>query len=77
MYSKVFAEKARYLKETVEGRAKMGSEIERIREVALEDGKIEIAMNLICRRRYSLEEIAEDTGLSVEKVRELANSKAS
>ena len=55
----------------------MGSEIERIREVALEDGKIEIAMNLIRMGGVSLDKISQATGLSVDKVRELANSKAS
>ena len=77
MYSKVFAEKARYLKETVEGRAKMGSEIERIREERAEERNIEIAMNLIRMGGVSLDKISQATSLSVEKVRELANSKAS
>ena len=39
--------------------------------------RIEIAMNLIRMGGVSLDKISQATGLSVEKVRELANSKAS
>lgn len=77
MYSELFAKKARYLKDTEEGRAKMGSEIERIRDAALEDGKVEIAMNLLSMGKNTIEEIAEATGLSVEEIRNLASCKAS
>jgi predicted transposase/invertase (TIGR01784 family) len=73
MYFKEVSESVRYYKETKEGQQAMRDVFE---EERLEE-RIEIAMNLICRGRYSFEEIAEDTGLSVEKVRELANSKVS
>lgn len=79
MYSDVFALKARYLKETEEGRSKMGSEIERIRESAkeehFEERNVEIAMNMITDG-LPLEKVSQYSGLSIEKVRELAESKA-
>lgn len=46
-------------------------------EEGAENKMIEIAEKLITRGKATLEEIAEDTGLSLEQVRELAKSKAS
>ena len=45
------------------------------REVA-EEKSLEIAMNLINKGKLSFEDIAEATGLSIEKVTELARAKA-
>ena len=81
MYSEVFARRIRYLKETTEGRTKMGSEIEVIRQAAkaefVEERNIEIAMNLLNIGKNSIEDIAKATGLPVDEIRELAKSKAS
>ena len=63
----------RYYKETKEGQQAMRDVFE---EERLEE-RIEIAMNLIRMGGVSLDKISQATGLSVEKVRELANSKAS
>ena len=54
----------------------MGSEIERIREERAEERNIEIAMNMIADG-VSLEKVSQYSSLPIEKVRELANSKAS
>ena len=77
MYSEVFAKKIRYLKETTEGRTKMGSEIEVIRAACMEERNIEIAMNLLSMGKISIEDIAKATDLPVDEIRELAKSKAS
>ena len=42
----------------------------------IEEEKIEIAMNLIAMGKISTEDIAKATGLSIEKVTELARDKA-
>ena len=41
-------------------------------EQGIEQGKLEDARNMIARKQLSLEDISEYTGLSMEKVRELA-----
>jgi predicted HTH domain antitoxin len=41
---------------------------------AIENGKIEIAVNFLKNSSASLEEISENTGLSLEKVRELKSN---
>ena len=73
MYFKEVSESVRYYKETKEGQQAMRDVFE---EERLEE-RIEIAMNLIRMGGVSLDKISQATGLSVEKVRELANSKAS
>ncbi len=84
----LLAEEVRYLKETEGGRSQMCKLLEEMRrEVAVEaeargkaegkaEGKvetsIELALKMLARGRDSIEEIAEMTGLPLEKVRELA-----
>ena len=73
MYYKVLADKARYLKENEEGMNKMKSASEELRE----EGREEVAMNLIDMGLMSFEKISEATGLPIEKIEELARNKAS
>ena len=48
--------------------------IEDMRNDAIMDEKIVIALKLLARGKETFEEIAEDSGLSIEKVEELAKS---
>lgn len=68
-----------HYKETEGGRAEVCKAIEiygkeQRKEAKLEE-KIEMTKKLIARGKMSLEEIAEDTGLSLEKVKELAGQR--
>jgi predicted HTH domain antitoxin len=72
MYIKQFADKTRFFKETPEGVSQMCKAIEDMRNEATKINSIQIAINLIKRGKYSLEEIAEDSGLTLEEVQELA-----
>ncbi len=47
---------------------------EEIRNEGIMEGKIELATNLIKDGAYSLEKIAELTGISIDKIRELAGN---
>ena len=47
-----------------------------VAEEAIESNSLEIAMNLIVKGKLSYEDIADATGLSIEKVTELARAKA-
>ena len=80
MYYEVLANKMRYLKETKEGRAKMYSEIERIREEGMEEGReersIELAMKAISMGTMSLEEISDFFELPLSTVMQLSEPKA-
>ena len=76
MNYKALADKARYLKEDKEGIMKSKSVIEEIRVEAEKETTIEIALKLINRGMGSYEEIADITGLAIEKVMELARDKA-
>ena len=68
-----------HYKETEGGRAEVCKAIEiygkeQRKEAKLEE-KIEMTKKLIARGKMSLEEIAEDTGLSLEKVKEFAGQR--
>ena len=84
MCYKELADKVRYFKETEEGEEFMCDilnemKIEAKNEGILEgkiEGKIEVAQELIKNGKLSLEDIAESTGLSIERIRELAGNKS-
>ncbi len=69
---KRLAEKTRYLKETPKGESEMCKSME---EAMMETRKMEdaiIALKLLKRGKMTFDEIAEDSGLTVEEVTELA-----
>ena len=68
MHYKELAEKVRYFKEDEKGVAAMCKVMEDMRN----DEKVIIAIKLLKRGKESLEEIAEDSGLSLEDVKDLA-----
>ena len=74
------AERVRHYKETTEGANGMCDIFDEIRNEAAEEAKFdqscEIANNLIKEGTLSIEKIAECSGLSVDKVRELAGNKS-
>ena len=84
MYYQELAKKVRYLKrdnggikEMTEYYDKWEKEIaEEAAEEAITNKSLEIAMNLIAKGKLSYEDIADATGLSIEKVTELARAKA-
>ena len=84
MYYQEIAKKVRYLKrdnggikEMTEYYDKWEREIaEEAAEEAITNKSLEIAMNLIAKGKLSYEDIADVTGLSIEKVTELARAKA-
>ena len=83
MYHTTIANKVRYLKETKEGQDKMGSEYERIlregKRAGIKEGeelnKVQIAKNMISNG-LSIEMVSKCSGLSIEKVMQLAEPKA-
>ena len=81
MKIKELADKTRYFKETTEGVSTMCKAIEDMRnEIANEVKKlqkIQIAINLIKRGKENFEEIAEDSGLTIDEVNELATELSS
>ena len=76
MYFKEVSESVRYYKETKEGQNAMRDVFDEIEMEVKQENSIEIAMNLIADE-VSLEKVSQYTGLSIDQVRELANSKAS
>ena len=72
----LLAEEVRYLKETEGGRSQMCKLLEEMRnEVAAEakaENAVSTALKMLARGRYSLEEIADISGLPLEEVRKLA-----
>lgn len=71
----LMAERTRYLKENPEGVKEMSKIGEEIYKEAEYNKAIEIAKRMIARGKDTLEEIAEDTGLTLNKVQELTASK--
>ena len=72
MQNERLAEKTRYLKETPKGESEMCKSME---EAMIETRKMEdaiIALKLLKRGKMTFDEIAEDSGLTVEEVTELA-----
>ena len=74
MYTKQLADKTRYYKETPEGVSYMCKAIEEMRNKAVLEDKLEIALNFLSLGTVSIEDIAKATGLSLKDVQELANS---
>ena len=72
MKIKELADKTRYFKETPEGVSIMCKAIEEMRNEAAKLNSYEIALKLLQRGKETIEEIAEDSGLTVEEVTELA-----
>jgi predicted HTH domain antitoxin len=76
MYIKQFADKTRFFKETPEGVSQMCKAIEDMRNEAAREAEaiksVKIALKLIERGKETFEEIAEDSGLTLEEVQELA-----
>ena len=68
------AERTRYLKENPEGVKEMSKIGEEICKKAKYNKAIGIAKHMIARVKDNFEEIAEDTGLILNNVRELAAS---
>ena len=76
MYYKELSDRVRHYKETDKGVDDMGETWDRIKnEIRIEVG-IEIAQRILKDGKLSYEEIAEYSGLSLEKVRELAGNKS-
>ena len=76
MLIKELADRTRYFKETPKGVSEMCKAIEDMRnEVAKEAemlARIQFATKLINRGKYTFEEVAEDSGLTIDEVNELA-----
>ena len=75
MYFKEMKEITHHFKETEEGVEYMCRAFEETRMEGEMRRAIETAKRMIARGKLTLEEIAEDTGLSLEKVQELAGTK--
>ena len=73
-----FADKTRFFKETQEGVERMCKVMEEMMEERLKDSEyrkaVSIAVNLLKRGKDTVEEIAELTGLTVERVKEIEAS---
>ena len=80
MYYQEIAKKVRYLKRDNGGIKEMTEYYDKwereIAEEAITDKSLEIAMNLITDGTLSYDAIAKATGLTIEKVTELARAKA-
>ena len=76
MYYKELSDKVRYYKETEKGVDKMCEIWDEVRSEAVEKARIENAMAMIKDGTLSFEKIAEYSGLSLDKVRELAGNKS-
>ena len=80
MYYQEIAKKVRYLKRDNGGIKEMTEYYDKwekeVAEEAIESKSLEIAMNLITDGTLSYDAIAKATGLSIEKVTELARAKA-
>ena len=76
MKNKTLANMVQYYKEDPKGVDKMCELMDRIAESRAVEARIETALKMIARGKMTLEEIAEDTGLSLEKVKELAEKRS-
>lgn len=72
MYYKLLADRTRFFKETTEGVETMSSVLDEMKNETVE----KVALNLLQFDKLTVEEIAESTGLTVERVRELAAQKS-
>lgn len=79
MLNPLLAEEVRYLKETEGGRVQMCRAFEEIAydaaKEAEHDANVRTALKMIARGRMTLEEIAEDSGLPLDEIKELAEKK--
>jgi hypothetical protein len=76
MYYQELAKKVRYLKQDNRGIKEMTEYFDKWEREIAEENSLEIAMNLIADGTLSYDAIAKVTGLSIEKVTELARDKA-
>ena len=72
MHNERLAEKTRYLKETPKGESEMCKSMEDAMNERQKMYAAQVAINLLKRGKMAFEEIAEDSGLTVEEVTELA-----
>jgi hypothetical protein len=72
----LFAERARYLKENPKGVNEMCKIIEDMRIETAHRNSMDIAWRMLQRGKATLEEIAEDTGLTLQEVKELASEQS-
>ena len=72
MFYPILAKQVKYFKETEGGREIMCQAFEDLAEKRVTEEKKAFARRLIARGKQTLEEIAEDTDLPIEEVRELA-----
>ena len=75
MYFKEMQDITHHYKETEEGVEFMCRAFEETRLEGEMRRAIDVALRMITRGKYTLEEIAEDTGLPLDKVQELAATK--
>lgn len=83
MYNRLMAERTKYLKDDPKGVKEMCAIMEELRIESEERGKeqgkyeraVEVAQNMLKKGMGSHEDIAEVTGLSIEKVKELAGQR--
>ena len=76
MCYKELSDKVRHYKETEKGVDAMCEILEEMKNETAYRTRIENALKMIKRGKLSLEEIAEDSGLPIEKVRELSGNKS-
>ena len=72
MKNSLLREKSRYYKESKEGIAEMCKAIEDMLDITVREKMWEVAMKMLQRGKMSHEEIAEDTGLTLEEIEDLA-----
>ena len=75
MKNKTLASMVQYYKEDPEGVSKMCEVMDRIAEKRAAETRIENALSMIADGQLSLEKIAQYSGLSLEKVKELADQR--
>lgn len=73
MNYKVLAERTRYFKEDKEGLESMCKVMEDMINEEVRENNIAIVMRMLERGKMSIEEIAEDVGLSVEEVKKISD----
>lgn len=73
MNYKVLAERTRYFKEDKEGLESMCKVVEDMINEEVKESNIGIVMRMLERGKLSIEEIAEDVGLSVEEVKRISD----
>ena len=76
MHYKELSDKVRHYKETEEGESDMCDILDEMRQEAVQKAACENAKKMINDGALSFEKIAEYSGLSLEKVRELAGNKS-